>query len=84
MVWKWTYSGAPDLQGGQNGEWFWTLRTHKAAKMAGSLGCSGHESNGKLENCVRSTRMPRQAQVPWYPSQLIFVAKGHDENSMLR
>ena len=43
------------------------------------------------EKCVRSTRMPRQAQVPWYPSQVTSVANtttsvanGHDENSMLR
>ena len=41
---------------------------------------------GKTEKmkCVRSTRMPRQAQVPWYPSQLTSVANGHDENSVLR
>ena len=34
--------------------------------------------------CVRSTRMPGQAQIPWYPSQLTSFANGHDENSMLR
>ena len=28
---------------------------------------------------MRSTRMPRQAQVPWYPSQLISVANGYDD-----
>ena len=36
------------------------------------------------KKCVRSTRMPRQAQVPWCPSQLTSVANRHDENSMLR
>ena len=37
--------------------------------------------NSRRKKCVRSTRMPRPAQVPWYPSQLTSVANGHDENS---